>query len=426
MSVAANISKPHAAMAVALLVLAAAVPYLPFLTLPPISDDYLQLGYSRNYVSREHWPEFASDALYRCRATSLVLTYWLDQLFGDGALPHRAASIAVHVLNVLLVACLGRWSRIGWRISLPAAFFFALREGHQEAVVWNAAIHDLLVFFFGNLTLLAWVGWLRTRTLPRMAAVLLLFILALLSKESAVVLPPLMLALWWLEGRPPRTPAWIIAAAFAVAGVYAWASFQASATHLHLNDGTFSWNAPVVRTVLFSGWRLLLPWGIAACLVVLPRRTGFACGALAFSIVALLPYSFLTYTDRVPSRHTYWAGLGVSLLIAAAALTLWDSRKAWLRPAAIILACAFAVHNTAYLWTRKLPQYRIRAEATEEFLRFAAKTGPPVAIGCAPYRLEVFEFAAALKLNWPRGSVTPYDKASPSAADRVFCYTENR
>ena len=35
----------------------------------------------------------------------------------------------------------------------PAAFwaaaFFAVHEGHQEAIVWYSAISELLVFFFG-------------------------------------------------------------------------------------------------------------------------------------------------------------------------------------------------------------------------------------------------------------------------------------
>lgn len=419
-------TQPRAILAVALLVLSAAIPYLPFLPLPPISDDYLQIGYSRAYVPRAHWADFASDALYRCRATSLILTYWLDQIFGDAPLPHRAASIAFHVLNVLLVASLGLWSRIGWRISVPAAFFFSLREGHQEAVIWNAAIHDLLVFFFGNLTLLAWVRWLQRQTAPRLAACLVLFVLALFSKESAAVLPVLMFGLWWLEGRPGRAPLWVIAPVLAATGVYAWATFQASATHLHLNDGTFSWHAPVVRTVLLSMWRLLLPWGLAACLVVAPRRPAFTGTVLAFCVVVLLPYSFLTYTDHVPSRHAYWAGLGASLIIATAAVMLWDSSQRWLRPLAVGLAMAFAIHNAAYLWIKKLPQYRARTEATEQFLRFAAQAGPPVAIRCSPYRLEVFEFAAKLQLHWPAGSVVAYDQSAPADPKHVFCFIENR
>jgi len=419
------LSKPRMMLAAALLIVAAVIPYLPFVPLPAISDDYLQIGYSRNYVPRAHWPELASDALYRCRATSLILTYWIDQFFGADPLPHRVASIAIHILNVLLVAALGLWSRIGWRISLPAALFFALREGHQEAVVWNAAIHDLLVFFFSTLTLLAWIRWLQSKTTLRLVTFAILFILALFSKESAAVLPLLMLALWWLDDRSARTPLWVLGVAFAAAGLYTAATFQNSASHLHLNDGTFSIHAPVVRTVLLSMWRLLLPWGLAACLVVFPRRTRFACGALAFSAVVLLPYSFLTYTNHVPSRHSYWAGLGASLLIGTAAVMLWECGKVWPRRLVVLLTVTFAIHNTAYLWGKKLPQYLARTEATEQFLRFAAHVGPPVTIQCAPYRLEVFEYAANVQLNWPPGSVVGYEPSAPVDPKRVFCYVES-
>ncbi len=413
-------------LAAALLTVAAILPYLPFLPLPAISDDYLQIGYSRNYVPRAHWGEFASDALYRCRATSLAVTYWLDHFLGMDPLPHRAAGIAVHALNVLLVACLGIWRRIGLRISLPAAFFFAMREGHQEAVIWTAALHDLLVFFFGSLTLLAWLRWLQRGTTSWLIAFLVLFALSLGSKESAAVLPFVALAIWWWEARPARAPLVVIAGCLAIVGLYTWATFQASATHLHLNDGTFSLHAPFVSTLLLSLWRLLFPWGLIAGIAVLWRCPAFALSSLAFSVVTLLPYSFLTYMDRVPSRHTYWAGLGASLLLGAAAVMLWDAGRPRLRYLSILLTVVFALHNTLYLWTKKLDQYKARAEPTEQFLRFARLSGPPVAIRCGPYRVEVFEYAARLGLHWQPGSVLQPGEATPVPPTHEFCYQDSQ
>jgi hypothetical protein len=410
----------------ALLAVAAILPYLPFLPLPAISDDYLQIGYSRQYVPRAHWDQFASDALYRCRATSLVVTYWLDQVFGMNPLAHRTANVAVHVLNVLLVACLGVWRRIGWRISVPAALFFAMREGHQEAVVWSAALHELLVFLFGVLALLAWLRWLQRRTAAWLAAFLVLFVLSLASKESAVVLPALACIIWWWEARAARAALVVVAGCLAIVGLYTLATFQHPATHLHLNDGSFSLKAPFVSTVLFSLWRLLFPWGLIAGAAVLWRNPAFALSSLAFSVVTLLPYSFLIYMDRVPSRHTYWAGLGASLLLGAAAAMMWDAGGPRMRYLCILLAVVFALHNTLYLWTKKLDQYQARAEPTEQFVRFAGVSGPPVAIRCGPYRVEVFEYAARLRLQWRPGLVLPPGEATPVPAAHDFCYQKGQ
>lgn len=118
--------------------------YLPFASLPLISDDYVQIGLARLYGPVTGLGSLAQDVLYRCRATSLWLTYWIDG-------------------GSILVFLLGRCSWIGWRISWPAAVFFAIYEGHQEAVVWSAALPELLVFFFALLCLLFWLGVMETR-----------------------------------------------------------------------------------------------------------------------------------------------------------------------------------------------------------------------------------------------------------------------
>jgi hypothetical protein len=55
----------------------------------------------------------AGDPLYRCRATSLVITYWTERLFGLNALAFNASSLLLHILNTWLVLALGRWKVVG-------------------------------------------------------------------------------------------------------------------------------------------------------------------------------------------------------------------------------------------------------------------------------------------------------------------------
>ena len=152
-------------------------------------------------------------SLYRCRATSIVLTYWTERFFGLAPLVYNLSSVLLHIFNTWLVFALGMWRPIGWRVSALAAAFFAVYEGHQEAVIWYAAIPELLVFFFSLVSLLLWMLWIRTGRRLYAAGSFFAFLLALLSKEPGVAVVPLLLLPVWTE----RVPC--AALAGAVAGV---------------------------------------------------------------------------------------------------------------------------------------------------------------------------------------------------------------
>ena len=180
--------------AVAVLSIAA---YLRAATLPFIADDYVQIWLGRLFAPIAGWKELAADPLYRCRSTSLLVTYWTERAFGLNPIVCNWSSIILHVFNTWLVFGLGLWRPIGWRLSAVAAGFFAVYAGHQEAVIWYSALPELLVFFFSVAAFLSWVIWIERGGKLYIAAMLVLFVLALLSKESAVVLVPLMLLPIW-------------------------------------------------------------------------------------------------------------------------------------------------------------------------------------------------------------------------------------
>jgi hypothetical protein len=386
------------------LIAAATLPYLPFLSLPFISDDYTQIRLAREYGPVSGWPALAADPLYRCRATSLVFTYWIDWSFGLNPHAHNAAALLLHVLNTGLVALAGLWHRIGWRISLPAAFFFAVYEGHQEAVVWTAAVPELLVFFFAGTAFLLWTAWLSGtgRGSWKAVAAVAGFALALLSKESGVAALPLMAAAWLID-KPRRDRAWIpLAACSVLTVIYIAGVFQTPpADHLHLRDGTFQWRSPFWLTLPNSLVRMLWIWGLAALCALAALRTRtwrhLAAGSLAWMIVTLAPYSFLTYMTRVPSRHTYLASAGLAILVGLA----WTSvaLRTPSRWAMGLLASLLLVHNIGYLWVKKLTQYERRAEPTRRFLDFARRQPGPILVRCAPYGVDVLRDTAWVELG---------------------------
>ena len=385
------------------LIALAVTAYIPAQLLPLIADDYVQINLGRKYGPVSAWGDLAADALYRCRATSLILTHWTEQLFGFTPAAFNISSLIVHVINVLLVAALGMWRPIGWRVSVIAAAFFAVAEGHQEAIMWYAALPELLVFTFVLSALLAWVLWLQAEPpRPRFYwASLGLFCLALLSKESAVCLVGLQ-ALAIIAHSTRKRSHWIALIPFAMlSAVYFTAAYAAKSTHLHFNDGTFSLAAPFYLTIANSIGRMLWIWGVIGLVAMLALRcvkSKLIVIGFAWAVVTLLPYSFLAYMPRVPSRHTYLASVALAWIVAAGLLAVRSRWRAYPQ-VAVASALLIVAHNCGYLWTKKQQQFADRAAPTRDLIAFSKKNTGPIYVKCFPYGPEIAELALLIEGN---------------------------
>lgn len=120
----------------------------------------------------------------------------------DGTLYH-AASLAIHLGAV--AAAFGVVLRLGasrW-VAGATALLFALHPAHVESVAWISALNDPL---FGCLALLAierFLAWRQAGSRGIPVASLLFFALALLAKELAAALVPLLVLLDLLRPRAP-------------------------------------------------------------------------------------------------------------------------------------------------------------------------------------------------------------------------------
>jgi len=403
--------------------LLACIAYLPALGLPFISDDYLQIAHGRKFGPMSGWGNLATDALYRTRATSMPLTYWLEKAAGLSPLAFNVVSLALHVLNTWLVLALGIWKPIGWRVSTVAAGFFAVYEGHQEAVVWFAAVPELLVFFFGLASLVMWLLWLerdcRGWVLPSAAGGA--FLLALLSKESGVVMPAVFLVTAALHMERWRRIAAATLPMLAVSALYTAASFAGKAEHQHFHDGTFSVTAPVWVTLANSIGRMFWFWGLLSLVAIAglrPARWKLLVPASAvWVVITFLPYSFIAYMPRVPSRHTYLASAGLALIAGLAFMAVAERRR-WGITAA--LSAGLVLHNVGYLWTKKQRQYLARAEPTEELVRAGRSHNGAIVVRCFPYSQEIALRTLEVGANRDPETVFFEEASDQPAAD--FCY----
>jgi hypothetical protein len=388
--------------------------YAPFLSLPLLEDDYPILTEGQTYGSPAALPALLHTPVYRQRAVRHWTAYALWEMFHLKPAAYHVATLLLHIANTcLLYWLLWLWPRMR-PAALWAAIFFAVQEGHQEAVVWFSAVDELWKFLFGLGALALFLvaekpG--RHRWLPRTASVVL-FALAMISKESAVILPALFfLAIPPAEWRRaiPRLLPYVILAALAAAAIFA-----AQSSSFRFSDGSFSLHAPFWITWPKGIARLLWIWGWLA--LVLVRRNAWP--PIAWMAVALIPYSFLTYSTEIPSRQTYLASAGLALL-AGLAISLIPSRKL-----AVAVLALIVVQNVAYLWTKKRTQFLRRAEPTEQLIRFARETPGPIWIRCFPRNGFIAEEAVRLGAGKPVRDVIWNEKEAVEKKAAEFCYQQ--
>jgi hypothetical protein len=399
--------------------------YAPFLSIASLPDDYLQVMLARKYGPISAWPELAADALYRSRATSLIVTFWTESIFGFSRLAFGLTSICLQAINALLVYSLGKARCISWQVSGLTAIFFLLQERPAEAVIWYAALPELLVFSFSLLTIALWIRWLQLPkfSIPLLIGALLSFCLAMLSKESAVAVIPLMMLFIFSESHS-RKRAWIALLPFVLLGAgNMLLVFSGQQQNHHFEDGTFSLQAGAFTALIGSTLRSLWFWGIVSLIVTLSaalrRHSRLMLMAVAWILIALLPYSFLTYMPRVPSRHQYLAAVGVSLLLALATFTLRDrTGRSWVTGVCILV---IGLHHSSYLWTVKYKQFQERTAPVESLLQFMQREKRrPVIVHCFPYAFEEARRAVVLRLGEAPDNLRQVTEAD-SALHPVFC-----
>ena len=118
---------------------------------------------------------------------------------GTNPLQFHLTNLVLHAISAVLVLLIGRALSPQSTAGLIAALLFAIHASNNEAVLWVSARFDLLATCFAlaaidRLVRGGSVEWLGP----------LLFVAALLSKESAVALP-IAVAAWWAVTRDCST-----------------------------------------------------------------------------------------------------------------------------------------------------------------------------------------------------------------------------
>lgn len=193
-------------------------------------DDKMILDKAQTLAQGFRWSNiFGTDAwmmkqqieLYRPWQT---LTYVLDYQLAGGSSPSifHAHNVLIFALNSLLFFLLLRRLFPVGTAAFWGALLYPLNFLFTHVVAWVPARGDLYLFTFGVLCLLTFLDFVQKQKTPALFASALFFFLALLAKESAVMLLPIMGVIGWANRAKMRLTGAIWGWAAVVGGSLAW------------------------------------------------------------------------------------------------------------------------------------------------------------------------------------------------------------
>jgi hypothetical protein len=359
------------------------VPYANSLLNSLVYDDYFQIVENPYVHSFRYLRQIFGTTVWSFQGAQGITNYYRPLMtFGyllcyqiAGAVPFsfHLANIVLNIVVVLLLFSVVR-RLSGERVGLVAAGLFALHPLHTESVAWAAGVTDLELAVFYLLTFLLYLRLPETgKRCGSRVALCGSFVLALLSKEQAMMLPVLVTLFehFYRDDRETTSvrqkmsrygPLWGVAALYLVARGIMLGGIAGIVTRPGL-----SWYEVVLSAISLLGayvWKLVWPAHLSAYYVfhksshlvdrnVLLALLGLAlCGVLfvllwrrahllSFALILVfLPLGPVLNPKWMPAsvfaeRYLYLPSIGFCWLLAWAAVTLWRSEgPVFLRPLA--------------------------------------------------------------------------------------------
>jgi tetratricopeptide (TPR) repeat protein len=291
--------------------------------------------------------------------------------FGSKVVALKAASILLHLANVLLVFLLVRQLFRRFDYAFITAGLFGLHPLQVESVAWLTASMKIGAFALFSLgALLAYAHYVEKKKASLFWVSLFLFLLACFSKEQAIALAPALLAIDYLRKRPllsrpvllEKLPFFLIALAFGIATLFVAEDMQSAQMVVYYNP----WERLVFASFAFASYlaKLVLPLNLSAFYTYplkgaipfyyylsLPVAAAVLYGLyyawkkeqrlVAFGILFFLIHIALTLLSQVLSvrevmmadRYVYLPSIGFFLLLAYGIDRLGSRRPGWRKAA---------------------------------------------------------------------------------------------
>lgn len=413
------------------IILLCIVGYLPAIDNSFISDDFTLLRFLRELDANPSAIWGAASEFFR--SVSYVYFWLAFRLFGLRPEFYYLSGIALHIAASLAAFALVRAVTGRTITAWVAAVFFAVYARHEEAVMWISANNSTILTLNCLLFLTLWERHL-TGERPRWvhAGAVVMFVVALFSKESAVALLPLA-AFRVAVHRPVAEVVrklWPLAAICA-GFISLWLS--QSGRNFFVADGHYaigmhfptvysrsllsllSSALPFIGAVAFAWW-----WNRRSGAGALPKvfSTPTALFFLSWIFLSMIPVSFQTYSKYIASRNTYFPSVALAALVGILFTFLLDNaRSPRFKAAFALMLMAVLAFNGQYLWRKQDPQYTKRAAPTRELIAVLNGSdfdGKPLHVCGFPLHESIGSAAVAEMTRLPEGSVVFTRECGPN------------
>jgi protein O-mannosyl-transferase len=289
------------------------------------------------------------------------LSYWVDYaLFGLRPAGYYLTQIILHLINTALVFIVIRSVTGNDLMALLTSLIFALHPIQVDTVAMINQRKTLLATMFSLLSIRSYIQWQKSRFDSMYATALVCFLLALLSKSAAVVLPVLLILVEYSRtGRLcfsallHTVPFFFLAALFSLITILTVASSgtirpyhfgsltsQALLIVLIYTDYLFSFIVPINLSPAYSYHPMeVLSWRMVAAATVLFLWIGFLAiairrkwrsitfGLLWFTI-CMVPTSQIIPTTNLRADHYMYQGLmGLALIVGAGIVSIMGKER---------------------------------------------------------------------------------------------------
>jgi tetratricopeptide (TPR) repeat protein len=361
-------------------------------------------------------------------------------LFGVSAGPHHLTSVALHILNTLLLFWLLRRMTGAPGRSAFVAGLFAVHPLHAESVAWIAERKDVLSTLFWLLTVGSYLRFVQHPRPRRFLLVIACFALGLLSKPMVVTLPFVLLLLdFWPLGRATtwrgaralvaeKVPLLVLAAASSVVTfvVQAHGGAVKALDALPISDrianallayvvyiGKMVW--PARLAAIYPYPRYFPPWELITALVALCAITVVTVRAARshpdlpvgwlWYLGTLVPVIGLVQVGSQPfaDRYTYIPVIGLFIVVAwgsAEALPHFRFKRVALPTAAAVVIGVLAVTARAQVetWRNSVALWQHALEVTSGNYRAESNLGHALA-GLGRTGDAIAHYSRALLIN---------------------------
>ena len=355
-----------------MLVVGMGILYLPTLTSYFISDDftYLAIMYFNfpSLLAGQKWYDLLilGHDPRNLRPAGMFFVFLNYVMWGTDASGYHLTDIILAIFCVILVYAIARQLVHNRRNAIITALLFAVQPMHPGAVSWMAAAcYDVLVAFFCLTSFLFFLRYNRANRTWYYIMALGAFILALLTKETAMTWPAVLLVydllfnlktpIQWFKWIKRHAPFWIGLGAYVAVRIFGTGTFGYKTFGITMQD-LLGWTIGMLNNMgdpFLENQSIEIHWlvlGLIPVLALLYRTRREIVFGLAW--IPILFFPVIASASGPSGRSFYLPSFGVALALSSILLRPTDRPRLLLQWLGILVLILMVAVDSTTLYSR--------------------------------------------------------------------------